>query len=1271
MFLFCSIFPMDFIYLIASKSGKYMEGGILNKKYKISARFSLSAICLILCLGIFYYLYYNYTDYQVKLTHSLEISATSDLTESTKIAKKTLQKNIKYIYNELHDLIMMYKVINKSDYSSEEIDTYIKQYNNTNSLGSLHYLSKDEIISQVIKKDSSHAYKIFLHNLLKKKEQLYVPDSAEDIIELGVPICYDGDVIGAVFSTYNNLTIDELFNESTFQGYGQATLIKLQNDIIRPITSNKKHQFNYLEEFKFCKGFSLQKVKNDFQARNFAITHYSYKGQCYYAYYMPLETQNLYMVNIISAPYLEREALFYKDLANKLIAKIIIGSSLLFILILVLQIVNYRFQKSALVKQKLEQQRFNTIMKHTKCDIWEYNISDDILTKSNDSFGIFVGKGPVKNASLFFLNTDTIDPQSSDDLISFYGQIVNGEQELKTTIKAKNAAGGYSWFEITATTIFNHQGKPISVIGQTHNIDEKKKELDLLYNNSTKDSLTMLLNHKTAIQYINKILAKSSEADIHAFYMIDIDNFSYINETYGHSYGDTVLLEFSLRLQDIFGDEHILARIGGDEFIVFLKTASNLEEVKHYANSIRETFINILSDENVHHNVTGSIGISIYPQDGTKFGELFTKADMALYYSKRLGKNCFSMFSKSLMTSMDYLPSMVSDSVENNLQTSGSTVIESTLLANIVDVLFDAKRLDASINAILKLIGNTLSLDNIEIYEVASHSNNTVLTYEWASVPENRVSESFTSIPMEYARDFTYYKDSTTNIFYHNKAFCLPYGNSKYGDEFRKIHTYSIFQCGLIDQGNDKGYIEACRNDPEKPWTKLEIDTLSVIFKIIGGYLLKLQTEKSAEEAAKTDSLTHSSNMFSFIQIANKLIAEHSDNHYAIVYSDIKNFKYINETHGFAEGNRILVSFAQALRNSLDEEETYGRVNADRFVALMKFTSDRELNQRICDISNFLNNVARASETSYKISILTGVYPLSSEDKDINKCMDLADTARKTITDSYKSSIAYFDNDIKTKITRKKQLEDLLDDALSNHEFVVYYQPKFLLDTNQICGAEALVRWKRPDGTLVPPFEFIPIFEDNGLIIDLDFYVCNLVCQKVRNLLDEGKQPIPISINFSRLHLRDKNLLPRLISIVNSYNIPSKYIEVEITESALSQKSDNILEILNSIHDSGFKLAMDDFGTGLSSLNLLRDLPFDVIKLDKDFFQKGASTSKERTIIEYIVKMCLALGLEIVSEGVETEDQAEFLRTIHCPIAQGYLYEKPIPEDIFFNKYFD
>ena len=209
------------------------------------------------------------------------------------------------------------------------------------------------------------------------------------------------------------------------------------------------------------------------------------------------------------------------------------------------------------------------------------------------------------------------------------------------------------------------------------------------------------------------------------------------------------------------------------------------------------------------------------------------------------------------------------------------------------------------------------------------------------------------------------------------------------------------------------------------------------------------------------------------------------------------------------------------------------------------------------------------------------------------------------------------------------------------------------------------------DGSLISPGNFIPVFEDNGFIVEVDFYVFTQVCKSLRELIDSGHKVYPVSVNFSRTHLKNNSIINRLEETIQKYDIDPKLIHIEITESAVAIGDSFAPTLLNEIHNLGFKLSMDDFGSGLSSLNSLRRLPFDILKLDKDFFQHDVITQRERVVISNIINLAKELDMEIVAEGIETEEQAQFLRNIDCPVVQGFLFSRPIPYEEFVEKYID
>jgi EAL domain-containing protein (putative c-di-GMP-specific phosphodiesterase class I) len=240
------------------------------------------------------------------------------------------------------------------------------------------------------------------------------------------------------------------------------------------------------------------------------------------------------------------------------------------------------------------------------------------------------------------------------------------------------------------------------------------------------------------------------------------------------------------------------------------------------------------------------------------------------------------------------------------------------------------------------------------------------------------------------------------------------------------------------------------------------------------------------------------------------------------------------------------------------------------------------------------------------------------------------------------------------------------ESALENHEFEVYYQPKYNMEENSIIGAEALIRWNDPVHGIRMPSDFIPIFEKNGFIIQIDFFVLEEVCKFLRSRIDAGEKVVPISVNQSRVHLSEKHYVQRLGEIIRKYSIPDGLIELELTETAISE-IDDVENILNQANALNYRISIDDFGTGYSSLTMLNRVPLDAIKIDRNFLIESNNSKKTREIIRLVVEMAHALGIQVVCEGVEKQDQADFLMSIGCRFGQGFLFSKPIPINDFMR----
>jgi len=418
---------------------------------------------------------------------------------------------------------------------------------------------------------------------------------------------------------------------------------------------------------------------------------------------------------------------------------------------------------------------------------------------------------------------------------------------------------------------------------------------------------------------------------------------------------------------------------------------------------------------------------------------------------------------------------------------------------------------------------------------------------------------------------------------------------------------------------------------------------------------------------AFSDELTGAPNENAFKQRAKEILEEYTDIPYVIACFDIVNFRYINEGYGHEKADVILKALSQALTETMSYNETFARISADRFVSL-NVDDGRDENRRVF-VSDFINKVSSEIKLNYPIRIKTGIYWVSNREESISSMLDKANLARKAVkSDSNENVIEYVDK-LMEQTRREEQIESRMEIALAEKEFVPFLQPKWDMEKNHICGAEALVRWKRKDGTVVPPGDFIPLFERNGFIEKVDFYMLESICAYLRQMLDEGRDVYPVSINQSRFLLHNPEYVSRIQQILLKYKIPSGLVELEITETVFTHDKEYMLSVMNKLKDLNVELSMDDFGSGYSSLNLLRDIPFDVLKIDRGFLDESTQSDSGKWILQKIVEMAEGLKLRVICEGVETKEQAQMLLDIGCIYAQGFLYSRPIPMDEFMDKY--
>ena len=386
----------------------------------------------------------------------------------------------------------------------------------------------------------------------------------------------------------------------------------------------------------------------------------------------------------------------------------------------------------------------------------------------------------------------------------------------------------------------------------------------------------------------------------------------------------------------------------------------------------------------------------------------------------------------------------------------------------------------------------------------------------------------------------------------------------------------------------------------------------------------------------------------------------------AVIMVEISNLRQINEHYGEEVGNRCIVFVAEALQRQMRPGSQLFRLGGDSFLLIA--SCDREdvaswLREQRTRMSNL-----RDGMISTRLEFNIGV-DIVEERGDLGIAAHRANVARKKAKAGWEK-LVFFDYAMKQRLNARKEIESGMRRALEQREFVVYYQAKVDMATGAFAGAEALVRWRTPEGTLREPAEFIPVFEKNGFILLLDFYVLEEACAQQRGLLERGVDPRPIAVNQSCVHVDDPEYVEKLKAVLQRYDLPGAYIELELTEYTFMEGR-SACSVLADIKALGFRLAIDDFGSGYSAPTLLRELPVDILKIDKGFLDESATSSKSRAIIRHIVRMAQELRVDSVCEGVEREEQAQFLRDIGCRYGQGYLFSKPVPVEEFLHRYYD
>lgn len=441
------------------------------------------------------------------------------------------------------------------------------------------------------------------------------------------------------------------------------------------------------------------------------------------------------------------------------------------------------------------------------------------------------------------------------------------------------------------------------------------------------------------------------------------------------------------------------------------------------------------------------------------------------------------------------------------------------------------------------------------------------------------------------------------------------------------------------------------------------VSVTGIIFYLIVRERMQLRNEKKRADEMKYrlehDELTGLLVEGTFLKLVEKKCKEIQPGEYCLIYMDFNKFKLINDMFGYEKGNELLRVTAYELQEMADlNDGLCGRISGDKFVLFIPYKEEL--------IKQFYGRKLREPRiVQTEIYLHYGIYVIKHTDIPVAQMVDCAQLAQKAVKGSIDNFVSFYDEQVKTKIMREQEIVDSMSQALKNGEFIIYLQPQYNYREDKISGAEALVRWKSPTKGLISPGEFIPVFETNGFITKLDENVWEQVCKLQRKWLDAGITPLPISVNVSRADLLRGSVAEKLMELIKKYDLTTDMIRVEITETAYMDNPQQLIMEIDKLKDNGLLVEMDDFGSGYSSLNMLKDVPIQVLKTDLKFLAgEGIGTRKE-SILGSVVNMAHQMGLSVIAEGVETKEQADYLLNLECVHMQGYYFSRPIPVDEF------
>lgn len=770
------------------------------------------------------------------------------------------------------------------------------------------------------------------------------------------------------------------------------------------------------------------------------------------------------------------------------------------------------------------------------------------------------------------------------------------------------------------------------------------------------DMLTNLCTFSAAKEQIRELLTSGSQGVCHVV-MVHVGNISQLREEYGLAFVMAVLENQAILLQRYFQslDGAVFCRMGKDALMVFVPW-EDVREVEEHCRLVQQKLQDRYFGRKEKLQCRVTVGLYHVPAGERDLEQIFSRCSKAVGYGLRC-RVPFVVYEESMAGEDERTQEdmMTAAPAEEELSRHGNR-----FLAFAVSLLADTADLDSSLDMLVKQVGWHFGYDEVLISEFIQ-ANSTMVSNKW------RRDEGIVRHPEEI-NTFDVWDDFFSG--FDKNGINLTCDVEEVGYTERDMEFFHRKQIGsfinllLYSNGQSIGYMTCSRKQAIERMSDQEMNTLIQLSKVISSFVaLRFQNRRNQEhiESLRRDELTGLYHYGAFQkEVRRALYQRDPDLTYAMVYMDISNFAYLNENFGYNEGNQLLKDMARWLRYMNAKRCICGRVYADRFVTLVTGENRETIETQIRHSVNRFSDYLQHRYPMGDLQVRAGLYYIDNPEAEIFTMIDAANHARKIIKDDYLNHVMVYTERLRQTRAEKIQVVASIHDAIEKGDVEAYLQPKFSMRTGEVVGAEALVRWHNADGSLKYPDQFIPVLEEVGYIVNVDFCVFQQVLASLRRWKEEGRKRVPISVNFSRVHFRDMHFCEKVMAMLREYEVEPEYIEVEVTESCISGNHAGMVQQMSQLREHGLKIAMDDFGIGYSSLGMLIDANVDIVKVDKSFIDHY-ETEQEQQYINRIGQLVRAAGKDIIFEGVETRQQVEFLRDYGYDKAQGYVFSKPVP----------